>query len=125
MLLVLGVIYFAVYYVIFRFMIVKFNLKTPGREDHIDVTYESSSSDKFVNQAEIILQAIGGKENVLSTDYCTTRLRLELEDPSIVDEALVKSTGAAGVVKPGGKSVQVIVGTEVQFVADEFKKLVK
>lgn len=125
MLLVLGVIYFVVYYVIFRFMIVKFNLKTPGREDHIDVTYESTSSDKFVNQAEIILQAIGGKENVLSTDYCTTRLRLELEDPSIVDEALVKSTGAAGVVKPGGKSVQVIVGTEVQFVADEFKKLVK
>ena len=125
MLLVLGLIYFGIYYLLFRFLIVKFNLKTPGRESAEEVSYDTDKSDsKFANIAAGILAGLGGKDNVEATDYCTTRLRLVLKDTDLVNEGKIKSAGAVGVMKPGGKNVQVIVGTEVQFVADEFKKLV-
>ena len=75
--------------------------------------------------AEQILQHIGGKENVASIDNCITRLRLEIKDYTAVDEKKIKSAGVAGVIRPGKNSVQVIIGTKVQFVADEFKKLCK
>ena len=72
--------------------------------------------------AFIILEGIGGKENVASIDNCITRLRLEIKDYTAVDEKKIKS---AGVIRPGKNSVQVVIGTKVQFVADEFKKLCK
>ena len=75
--------------------------------------------------AEIILKGVGGKENVTSIDNCITRLRLEVKDRLQVDEKVIKSSGAAGVIRPGKTSVQVIIGPKVQFVADEFKKLCK
>ena len=75
--------------------------------------------------AEIILEGVGGKENVTSIDNCITRLRLEVKDRLLVDEKKIKTSGAAGVVRPGKTSVQVIIGPKVQFVADEFKKLCK
>ena len=58
-------------------------------------------------------------------DNCVTRLRLEIKDQAVVDEKIIKSAGVSGVIRPGKTSLQVIVGTQVQFVADEFKKLVK
>ncbi|AYV34121.1 N-acetylglucosamine-specific PTS transporter subunit IIBC [Erysipelothrix rhusiopathiae] len=126
MIVVFGVVYFVIYYVLFRFLIVKFNIKTPGREEVlIDDSVLTSSDSKFAHQAEIILNALGGKENVKSVDYCTTRLRLELFETENIDEKAIKGTGAAGIVRPGGSSLQVIVGTNVQFVADEFKNLIK
>src|SRR5699024_4888340 len=107
------------------FLIKKFDLKTPGREAIEDVTYDETVSDnKFASMASGILEGLGGKDNVTSLDYCTTRLRLTLEDPSVMNENRIKSAGAVGVMRPGGKNVQVIVGTEVQFVADEMRKLV-
>lgn len=124
MLIVLGIIYFGIYYVLFKVLIAKFNFKTPGREDMEEVTYSSNSrEEKFTTMATSLLAAIGGKENLESTDYCTTRLRLVLKDPNLVNEAAVKAAGGVGVMKPGGQNVQIIIGTEVQFVADELKKL--
>ncbi|MDF2536722.1 MAG: system, N-acetylglucosamine-specific subunit, partial [Bacillales bacterium] len=70
------------------------------------------------------LIAVGGKENITDVDNCATRLRLSVKDSSIVDEAAIKRAGAAGVVKPGKESVQIIIGPKVQFVTDELKKLV-
>ena len=121
----LGIAAFIVFYVVFRFAIVKFDLKTPGREDD-DQEAEKQvqlSNDNFTEVASIILEGIGGKENVTSIDNCITRLRLEIKDYTKVDEKKIKSAGVAGVIRPGKNSVQVIVGTKVQFVADEFKKL--
>lgn len=121
----LGIAAFIVFYVVFRFAITKFDLKTPGREDD-DQEAEKKvvlANDNFTEVAAIILEGIGGKENVTSIDNCITRLRLEIKDYTKVDEGKIKSAGVAGVIRPGKNSVQVIVGTKVQFVADEFKKM--
>ena len=124
-LLGIGLIVAVIYYVVFRIVIVKFNLKTPGREDDDDETKVVLANDNFTEVARIILEGIGGKENVTSIDNCITRLRLEIKDYTKVDEKKIKSAGVAGVIRPGKTSVQVIIGTQVQHVADEFKKLCK
>ena len=124
-LLGIGVVVAVVYYVVFRVVIVKFNLKTPGREDDDDETKVVLANDNFTEVAKIVLEGIGGKENVTSIDNCITRLRLEIKDYTKVDEKKIKSAGVAGIIRPGKTSVQVIIGTQVQHVADEFKKLCK
>ena len=83
------------------------------------------ANDNFTEVAAIILEGVGGKENVASIDNCITRLRLEVKDNTLVNEKKIKSAGVSGVIRPGKTSVQVVVGTKVQFVADEFKKLCK
>ena len=127
MIIPLGIAAFVVFYAVFRFAIVKWDLKTPGREDDDEEAEKSVvlSNDNFTEVAAKILEGIGGKENVASIDNCVTRLRLEVKDPLAVNEKVIKSAGVAGVIRPGKNSVQVIVGTKVQFVADEFKKLCK
>lgn len=72
-----------------------------------------------------ILAPCGGKENITSIDNCITRLRLEVKDITAVNDKVIKSAGVAGVIKPGKTSVQVIIGTKVQFVADAFSALCK
>ena len=124
MIIPLGIAAFVVFYVVFRFMIVKFDLKTPGREDDdVDETKVELANNDYTAIAATILEGLGGKDNVVSIDNCITRLRLEVKDNTAVDEKKIKSAGVAGVVRPGKTSVQVIIGTKVQFVADEFKKL--
>ena len=127
MIIPLGIAAFVVFYAVFRFAIVKWDLKTPGREDDDEEAEKAVvlSNDNFTEVAAKILEGIGGKENVASIDNCVTRLRLEVKDPLAVNEKVIKSAGVAGVIRPGKNSVQVIVGTKVQFVADEFKKLCK
>lgn len=127
MIIPLGIAAFVVFYLVFRVAIQAFDLKTPGREDE-DTEAEKQAvlaNDDFTEVARVILEGVGGKENVTSIDNCITRLRLEIKDYTKVDEKKIKSAGVAGVIRPGQKSVQVIVGTKVQFVADEFKKLCK
>ncbi|WP_050640399.1 MULTISPECIES: N-acetylglucosamine-specific PTS transporter subunit IIBC [Clostridia] len=120
----IGLVVAVVYYIVFRIVIVKFNLKTPGREDDdIDEAKVQLSNDNFTEIAKIILEGVGGKENVTSVDNCITRLRLEIKDYTAVNEKKIKSAGVAGVIRPSKNAVQVIIGTKVQFVADEFKKL--
>lgn len=123
----IGLAFFVLYYVIFRFAITKFNLKTPGREDDDlegEMKIELNNND-FTKIATIILEGAGGKENIVSIDNCITRLRLEIKEQSKVNEKKIKSAGISGVVRPGKTNLQVIVGPQVQFVADEFKKLCK
>ena len=127
MILPLGAAAFLVFYVVFRFAIVKFDLKTPGREDD-DLEAEKSvvlANNDYTAVAKTVLEGLGGKENVTSLDNCITRLRLEIKDYTLVDEKKIKSAGISGVIRPSKTSVQVIVGTKVQFVADEMKKLLK
>ena len=127
LILPLGAAAFIVFYLVFLFAIKKWDLKTPGREDDdqaAEMAIELANND-FTAMAEIILEGLGGKDNVVSVDNCITRLRLEVKDRLLVDEAKIKSSGAAGVIRPGKTSVQVIIGPKVQFVADEMKKLVK
>ena len=123
----LGIAAFIVFYVVFRFAITKFDLKTPGREDDDDTdeTKVTLANNDYTEVAKVILEGVGGKENVTSIDNCITRLRLEIKDYTAVDEKKIKSAGVAGVIRPGKNAVQVVVGTKVQFVADEFKKLCK
>lgn len=124
----LGIAAFVVFYVVFRFAITKFDLKTPGREDDdIDEAEKSIklSNNNYTEVAKAVLAGCGGKENITSIDNCITRLRLEVKDTTKVNEKAIKAAGAAGVIRPGKTSVQVIIGTQVQFVADEFKKLFK
>ncbi|MGL5312690.1 MAG: N-acetylglucosamine-specific PTS transporter subunit IIBC [Peptostreptococcaceae bacterium] len=126
MLIPIGLVVGLIYYIVFRFMIVKFNLKTPGREEDDEAEDKKVilSDDSFNEVACTILEGLGGKENLVSIDNCITRLRLEIKDQSKVDEKKIKSAGIAGIIRPGKTSIQVIVGTKVQFVADELKKLV-
>ena len=127
MIIPLGAAAFIVFYVVFRFAITKFDLKTPGREDD-DLEAEKKvelGNNDYTTVAAIILEGLGGAENVTSIDNCITRLRLEVKDSSLVDEKKIKSAGVAGIVRPSKQAVQVIIGTKVQFVADEFKKLCK
>ena len=126
LILPIGLAAFAVFYLVFLFAIKKWNLKTPGREDDQEEELKIElASDDFTTMASVILEGCGGKENIVSIDNCITRLRLEVKDRLLVDEKKIKSSGAAGVIRPGKTSVQVIIGTKVQFVADEFKKLCK
>ena len=122
----LGLAALVIFYLVFRVMITALNLKTPGREDDDEAVDESKvqlANNDFTTTAQIILEGLGGAGNVTSVDNCITRLRLEVKDPLLVDEKKIKSAGIAGVIRPSKTAVQVVVGTKVQFVADEFKKL--
>ncbi len=128
LLIPIGIVVGVIYYVVFRFVITKFNLKTPGREDDDDIEAEKKvnlANNDYTQVAAIVLEGIGGKENVASLDNCITRLRFEIKDYTKVDDKKIKSAGVAGVIRPSKTSVQVIVGTKVQFVADEMKKMLK
>ena len=126
LILPLGIAAAVVFYFVFRFAITKWDLKTPGREDdaEAEMSIELGNED-YSKMAAAILEGCGGKANITSIDNCITRLRLEVKDRLLVDEKVIKTSGAAGVIRPGKTSVQVIIGPKVQFVADEFKKLCK
>lgn len=124
----IGLVFFAVYYIIFRVLIKTFNFKTPGREDDdVDTSADANaklSNSNYAQVAAIILEGLGGKSNITSIDNCITRLRIEIKDQAQVNEKKIKEAGISGIMRPGKTSIQVIVGTQVQFVADELKKLV-
>lgn len=120
----LGIAAAVVFYLVFRFAITALDLKTPGREDDDeDETKIELANNDFTQMAAIILEGLGGKANIASVDNCITRLRLEIKDYTAVDEKKIKSAGVSGVIRPSKTSVQVVIGPKVQFVADEFKKL--
>ncbi|MCM3086842.1 N-acetylglucosamine-specific PTS transporter subunit IIBC [Bhargavaea ginsengi] len=128
MLLVQGLFFALIYYFLFRFLIRKFDLKTPGREDDEIVEEEAETAagdDKFKSMAAKIYDGLGGNDNIRSVDNCATRLRVEVADMDKVDQQKIKSTGVPGINVVGKHNIQVIVGTSVQFVADEVKKLNK
>ena len=125
----IGAVYAVVYYFVFRFVIQKFNLKTPGREDEEETEATERKielfGDDYTAMAKIILKGLGGKENIKDSDYCATRIRVETVDYTLVDEKCIKDAKVAGIVRPAKNAVQVIVGPKVQFVYDEMKKLMQ
>ncbi|MEY8369939.1 N-acetylglucosamine-specific PTS transporter subunit IIBC [Aerococcaceae bacterium 50-4] len=140
MLLVLGLGMFVVYYFVFDFAIRKFDFATPGRGENAvteeaitdtdsemttgnTATPASTSNDKYARMASVIYDAVGGQENIRSYYNCATRLRFELDDVDQVDQARIKGLGVPGVNVLDKNHLHVIVGTDVQFVADEMKKI--
>ena len=129
MLIPVGLVVGVVYYFVFVLAIKMFNFKTPGREDELEAvsnaTGKMASNKGFDDMAKIILEGLGGKENIVTVDNCITRLRLEVKDITKVDEAKIKTAKVSGILKPGKNAVQIIIGANVQFVADALKNLVK
>ncbi|MBR3893600.1 MAG: PTS transporter subunit EIIC [Clostridia bacterium] len=133
-----GVIYFAIYFFLFRFLIRKMNYKTPGREDddgevklytRADYNAKKAGSDGKHTQepshgvSMMILDGLGGKDNILNLDCCATRLRVTVKNPDSVSENLLKQSGAAGVIRKGG-GVQVIYGPQVSVIKSELEEYI-
>lgn len=129
-LLVIGLIFTGIYFVVFRFLIIKFDFKTPGREDDEDIKFHSKAEFKEKQAgnvegslAEKILVLLGGKDNIIDVTNCATRLRLNVKDASLVQsDASFKAIGTHG-VKVTDKSVQVIIGMKVPSVREDFEQL--
>ena len=129
--LVVGVVYFVIYYLLFGFLIKKYNYRTPGREDIGEETklytkkdYNEAKSAKDSSRAEWILTSLGGSENISDLDCCATRLRVTVKDSSKVDEGALKSGGASGVIKKGN-GIQIIYGPKVTVIKSEIEEYMK
>jgi PTS system N-acetylglucosamine-specific IIC component len=129
MLIPQGLVFFAIYYVVFRFVITKFNLMTPGRElavagseeDGQDLNVSSGKDQDVSALARQYIAAIGGSDNLTGIDACITRLRLSVKDSSLVNEGLAKRLGASGVIRLNKTSVQIIVGFVAEKIANAMK----
>ncbi|MCE9872130.1 N-acetylglucosamine-specific PTS transporter subunit IIBC [Hafnia alvei] len=127
MLIPQGLVFFVIYYVVFRFTITKFNLLTPGRElatdadesaDGYDLDLDNAKGgNETANLARNYIAAVGGSANITGIDACITRLRLSVKDSAIVNDSLAKRLGASGVIRLNKQSVQVIVGTRAEAIA--------
>ncbi|OHY68081.1 PTS N-acetyl glucosamine transporter subunit IIABC [Pluralibacter gergoviae] len=129
MLIPQGLVFFVIYYVVFRFAITKFNMMTPGRElavtgselDGEDVNVSSNGEQDVSGLARQYIAAVGGSDNLTGIDACITRLRLNVKDSSLVNEALAKRLGASGVIRLNKTSVQIIVGFVAEKIANAMK----
>jgi len=129
MLIPQGLVFFAIYYVVFRFTITKFNLMTPGRElavagseaDGQDVNVSAATNEDVSGLARQYIAAVGGSDNLTGIDACITRLRLNVKDSSLVNEAMAKRLGASGVIRLNKTSVQIIVGFVAEKIANAMK----
>ncbi len=128
MLLVMGVVFFIIYFVLFSVIIRMFNLKTPGREDDtvdIGAPEANSNTEEGLNQLALsYIGALGGSDNFKGIDACITRLRLNVKDAGTVDDAACKRLGASGIVRLNKQSIQVIVGAKAESLADAMKKVI-
>ena len=117
-LLPVGVVYFILYYVLFRFVIVRFNLKTPGRDAGETMIAPAAAP---AERARAWIGALGGAANLLAVDACTTRLRLKVADQTAVDEPGLRQLGARGMVRPAPQALQVVIGTVADQLAGEIR----
>jgi PTS system N-acetylglucosamine-specific IIC component len=125
LLLPIGAAYFGLYYGVFRFAIVRFDLKTPGREQAESVasaTAIAASAGGPADRARSFITALGGAGNLESVTACTTRLRLIVGTQATVDVAALKQLGALGVVKPSATALQVVVGPTADQLASEIRE---
>jgi len=133
MLIPQGLVFFVIYYVVFRFTIKKFNLMTPGRElavagdetDGYDVNVDTTDNGESATEslARRYIGAVGGSDNLTAFDACITRLRLNVKDAGQVNEGVAKRLGASGVIRLNKQSVQIIVGTQAESIAMAMKKV--
>ncbi|MHC5227702.1 PTS transporter subunit EIIC [Enterococcus sp. LJL99] len=122
---IVGIFYAFAYYFVFKTVILRKNIKTPGREDESAEEIHQQTAPTAKNGTELgatIVAALGGVANIQSIDNCFTRLRLVLEDTNKVDERVLKSTGAAGVMKLDDKNIQVVYGPQVEGIALKVKE---
>lgn len=145
LLIAMGVAFFVVYYLLFRFAITRWNLRTPGRELQSEFEAEeranlgegadsatavaaaggtatATAPARAETRAEEVIAAFGGRQNLVSVDACITRLRMEVADPSKVDQARLKGLGAAGVVEVGN-SVQAVFGTDAEALKNDITEI--
>lgn len=128
MIIPVGIVYFFLYYFIFSFLIKRFNLKTPGREEDDEETKLYTKADVNARKEagkdglnEMIARGLGGKRNISDVDCCATRLRCSVKDSQLVDERVLKQTGASGVIKKG-QGVQIIYGPSVTVIKSNFEE---
>ena len=129
LLIPMGLVYFAIYYLVFRFTITRFNLLTPGRElavagsaaDGEDMNLSAGKQQDVSALARQYIAAIGGSDNLTNIDACITRLRLGVKDATLVDEALARRLGASGVIRLNATNVQIIVGFVAEKIATAMK----
>lgn len=134
--IVVGLIYAVVYYFVFYFMITKLNLKTPGREaddvqpklykrsDMQEIRATKAGGDQVVDRiSALVLKGLGGKENLSDLDCCATRLRVTVKDATMIDDMLLKESGASGVIHKGD-GVQVIYGPQVSVVKSHLEDFI-
>ncbi|MBE6632854.1 MAG: PTS glucose transporter subunit IIA [Ruminococcaceae bacterium] len=130
-----GVFYFLVYFFLFRFLILKKNYATPGREigdgevklytrADYNQRKEGTSVGKHTDQSAQILEGLGGRDNLVSLDCCATRLRVSVNNPDLVKDDLLRASGAAGVFRRGG-GVQVVYGPQVSVIKSELEDYLK
>lgn len=118
-----GIAYFVLYFVVFYSVIKAMDIKTPGREDEEQVTFHTANTSGL-QKAAVILEAIGGQDNVEFLDSCITRLRATLKNPKIINKPLLSASGAAGILE-AGDSVQIIFGTEAESIKDDIKLIME
>ena len=135
-----GIAYFIIYFFLFRFLILKKNYATPGREDDTEETklytradYNAKKNGEDAPQSgvkddhtvsKLILEGLGGKDNIISLDCCATRLRVSVKNGDIVSDSLLKQSGAAGVIKKGA-GIQVVYGPQVAVIKSELEDYLK
>ncbi|MEI0445519.1 glucose PTS transporter subunit EIIB [Brachyspira intermedia] len=130
--IVIGLIFTGIWFVVFRFLILKFNIPTPGRGDSKTKLYtkkdykeREAKKSSFDEQAAIYLEALGGRNNIEHVTNCATRLRVTVKDVNLVkDVDAFKEGGAHGLVKKGN-AIQIIVGLSVPQVKAKFEELLK
>ena len=123
----IGLVFAVIYYFVFTWAIKTFDLRTPGRETAADGAKKKTvvMSNNYTDMAKIILEGIGGFDNIKDFSYCATRLRITVNNSSQVDDKKINSAGVHGVVKPSKDNIQIVIGTKVQFVYDEIMKLAR
>ena len=114
-LVALGLLNFVVFYFLFRYAILKFDIKTPGREDEIadNTLLNNKQYDKV---AELVIKGLGGQHNIVNVENCVTRLRIDVKDQTTINNEILKSAGASGVFIPSSKHIHVVFGPHVEFV---------
>ncbi len=128
--IIVGLVYALIYYLVFGFLIKKFNYKTPGREaddeetklyTRKDVNARKENKNGYDSVSALIIKGLGGKQNLSDVDCCATRLRVTVNNPDIVDEEALKASGASGVIKKGN-GIQIIYGPQVSVVKSRLEE---
>ncbi|MFR4977525.1 MAG: PTS transporter subunit EIIC [Butyricicoccus sp.] len=127
-----GIVFFVLYFLTFRFLITRYNLKTLGREDDFVDTEEVTEEEKnatlsnknYAYMAKKILENLGGASNIETIGNCMTRLRVEVKNPSLLNLEKIKQMGVRGVVKLSDTSIQIIIGSEVRYIMNEINQII-
>lgn len=127
LIILVGLIMAVIYYYGFMFIITKYNIMTPGREedDLENEEVELEENSKHSDLAQTIVEALGGKRNIISVENCMTRLRVVVDNHQLIDEKKLKTTGASGFVKPTKENIQIVYGLKVDQIASEVKSYLK